>query len=383
MGRRRWQVGGRRRDLGRRICHLVPVRRLVVRAPFELPRRSRAGALRPDQPARDLGAQDTGACAAGTARLGGFAYPVDADGWGSAVALGYHAKLCLPTPGNGGLTANSTIQTPTIAIAGGYDLKTDLSNAANDAFAIKSMVGFGQANVAHQYSGALCASIGSLAAAKRSCAVGIAFTDVNTKINGDRTQRGVSVLAAQNNAASFRTPFGQADGHGLYGDFAEEVSSYAGHTSLKHASLTVPTSASAIPTWNATNNVATLPFSAGDFAAVAMTASPNAQKLVDDANRSVGATASPAINTLNMIPKNYGQTLLSDAQQSVGATPGDVYLLSLHSLAMQQNPLFGSGGGRWYFTNNATRPLVEPSSIFQSSGYLLTGRLNGAPRPPT
>ena len=60
---------------------------------------------------------------------------------------------------------------------------------------------------------------------------------------------------------------------------------------------------------------------------------------------------------------------------------GDLYLLNLHSLAFHQSPLYGSGGGRWFFKSPAdpTKPLMDVSSIFQGGTNILTGQLSGLP----
>src|SRR6185436_15577484 len=110
---------------------------------------------------------------------------------------------------------------------GGYPLAADTSNVSRDRYAMKTMVGFGAANVATQYGGALCASIGTLAAAKRNCGVAISFSDPNKNLDGSTSPRGVVVNAAQANVSSSRTPFGRSDGYGVYGLAAGDMESYA------------------------------------------------------------------------------------------------------------------------------------------------------------
>src|SRR5262249_47048079 len=160
---------------------------------------------------------------------------------------------------------------------GGYVMNglapTDVnSNAQRDAFMLTSMVGAGTHNVGTQYGGALCASIGTLAAAKRSCAVGIAMSDPNTARDGSTlTARGVTVKGtptsgAQLGVSSENTPFGRPDGHGLYGVAANDMESYANHAMQEHTTLALPTSASAIDAWNDTNFTTTPSMTGTNFA---------------------------------------------------------------------------------------------------------------------
>lgn len=118
-------------------------------------------------------AQNTTTCPTGQVRLGGFAKNFDADGWPGFLALGYSSPLCIPTPGGQGLRVQASVHDD-------------------------EPVGEGTSNVATQYGGALCASIGTLAAAKRSCAVGIAFADPNNARDGATlTTRGATTTRAQ------------------------------------------------------------------------------------------------------------------------------------------------------------------------------------------
>src|SRR5262249_26110945 len=128
-------------------------------------------------------------------------------------------------------------------------------------------------------------------------------------------------------------------------------------------------------------------FQGSDFAnTIGMTASSNASALTSNAATSVGATASPATNTLNMIPLNYNQVTstypdpsTSLPQWSAG-TAGSFYLLNLHGLAVTQPPTAGSGGGGWFVHGDGadqTKPLADVSSIFQGTTNILTGQLSG------
>ena len=249
---------------------------------------------------------------------------------------------------------------------------------------MKTLVGFGTSNVATQFGGALCAAIGTHAAAKRSCGVGIAFVDPNTEKDGTSSQRGVSVKAAQDNVVSFKTPFGRNLGVGLYTNNENDMEGYANAVLHKHTSVTVPITSSGIDAWNNTNTAPTSR-SRGRTSprSCSRTARPTATKLQGDVDRSVGLTATPVgLNGLNMSPVDYGQALSSDMNKSLSMTQGDLYALNLHSVATQMSPLYGSGAGRWYFhnpsdPNAANLPLLDLSSVFQGSMQILTGQLSG------
>lgn len=64
---------------------------------------------------------------------------------------------------------------------------------------------------------------------------------------------------------------------------------------------------------------------------------------------------------------------------SVPISNGKLYALNLHTLAEQQNPLYGSGGGRWFFhdptdLDGANKPLLDLSAVYQGSMRFLTGK---------
>lgn len=338
-------------------------------------------------------AKDTSACGTGKVRLGGFAYPLQVEGWPSYAALGFNKALCISTPGGAGLTMNPTVgtasRTPDALLAGGgYPLTGDLSNSARDANAMKTMVGFGNANVATQYGGALCASIGSLAAAKRNCGVAVAFSDVNHNQDGTLSPRGVTMNAAQAGNFTSRTFYAVNDGYTLYGATTTDKTSYVNHLLQKYSSTAAnklppaPTTAQGIDAWNnsAFNSAGvgnSYSFAGSDFTMPWETPSPNPTKLTGDVNRSVTAP-------LNMSPVDSVPSTLADANVGMEAMPGDLHLLNLHSLAFHQSPLYGSGAGRWFFHDPTdpswiNKPLVDLSSIFQSSTYIMTGRLSALP----
>ncbi len=330
------------------------------------------------------GTADVTACAAGTVRLGGFNANFDADGWPGFLALGYTKALCIPTPGGQGLRVQATAGDGSMTGIGGYVMNgvapsATTSNAQRDAYMLTSLVGQGTSNIATQYGGALCASIGTLAAAKRSCAVGIAFSDPNTARDGvTATVRGVTVkTGAQSGVASENTPFGRPDGFGLYGEPAGDMESYASRVMQEHTGIALPVAASSIDAWNNTNFSASLSMKGSDFAPRALGANTNATALLANINRSVAAP-------LNMVPVDtiaagtpIQNERIANMSKSVAAQNGKVYALNLHSLAEQQNPLYGSGGGRWFFGDAAatTKPLLDVSSIYQGSMRLLTGKL--------
>src|SRR5262249_18597076 len=94
-------------------------------------------------------------------------------------------------------------------------------------------------------------------------------------------------------------------------------------------------------------------------------------------NRSVTAP-------LNMVPidtiasGNAQQNeRITDMNNGIAAQNGKVYALDLHTLAEQMNPLYGSGGGRWYFHSNpsdVTVPCLDVSAIYQGQMRFLTGQ---------
>ena len=329
-----------------------------------------------------MASRDTGSCSTYTYRLGGFAFPIEVDSWPSYVALGVNKKLCIPAPTNSHtLIMNPSVGDPSLDVDGGYVLSANLANVEKDMLAARTMLGWGSANVATQSSAAQCASIGSLAAARRSCAVGIAYTDPNRDPTGSLSQRGVLMSIAQNtsNPTNHRIPFGRVDGWGLYGTASKSMESYASAVLQKHTTVSVPTSPTGLDAWNAQNS--TLDFSLSKFSPLPITS--GGSNLKANAERGVGATKSTPINKLNMAPFDYAESGSKGPWDwSINVAPGNLFALTLPALATMQSPLYGSGKARWFFhdpnkPDAATVPLMDVSSIFQGSLYVMTGQLSG------
>jgi hypothetical protein len=148
----------------------------------------------------------------------------------------------------------------------------------------------------------------------------------------------------------------------------------------EHASVTLPTAASNIDAWNDANFASALSVKGSDFTPRALGSSPNASTLLNNINRSL-------TDPLNMVPVDpitsgtaAQDERIANMNRSVAAQNGKMYALHLHALAEQQNPLYGSGGGRWFFHDAAdpsatSKPLVDLSSVYQGSMRFLTGQL--------
>lgn len=190
----------------------------------------------------------------------------------------------------------------------GYTMETALDTSANGQVArdqklLTSLVGEGGGNVATQYDRALCASIGTLAAAKRSCAVGLAYSDLNTAIGGGTTARGELVKArAQVGTEAANIPLGRPDGFGLDGAMPGDTESYAGRVLPRHTGLTAPTTASGVNDWNSSYaNNTPLAYGGANFSRAAYGAKTNGAALTDAINQST-RTATNSLPNLNLVP---------------------------------------------------------------------------------
>ena len=149
----------------------------------------------------------------------------------------------------------------------------------------------------------------------------------------------------------------------------------------------LPTTAAARMKWNGDARGDTFGYDSTKFAFKAKAATANSATLLANANRGFGATApggtyAGAAATLNMTPRDYNTYDAADMATSLTQTQGDLYALSLHSMAVNQHPLYASGGGRWYFhdpndPSAANKPLLDVSTVFEGSTVLLTGKLSG------
>ena len=348
--------------------------------------------------------QDTTACAAGQARLGGFAYPIDVDGWQGYVTLGYSKALCLPTPGSTGLTMNPTVGNATLSNAtsgaGGYTLATN--SRTRPRICSPSRAWWATPRPTWRPKGAAtCARPLGLSRRANGAAASALPTRAPTTFqaaygtNG-LTPRGVVVSAAQGgvNPVNNPIPFGYNDGFGVYALTKNDMQSYAQHVLPKYnqASLTgtgnkpgaIPTNADAIAAWNGSAQNASMSFTGTDFTSFAPWGAASSATLLPILQRSVGIVN--ATSGLNMVPRDptgSNGILASDLNNGLQQNPGDLYPLNLHSLSTTMSPLYGSGGARWFFhdstdANALNKPLLDLSAIYQGTMNVLTGQLRGA-----